>query len=54
MTVSPAVAGWTRDASGDAAAPVLLGASYFGIVILCVALLRLLQATWPIATRPAS
>jgi hypothetical protein len=30
---------------------VLLGASYFGVVILCVALLRLLQATWPIEAK---
>jgi predicted MFS family arabinose efflux permease len=51
MTVSPAVAGWARDVSGNVAAPVLLGASYFGVVILCVALLRLLQATWPIEAK---
>lgn len=50
MTAAPAVAGWTRDVSGSAAAPVILGAALLGGVVLSVALLRLLQATWPIET----
>jgi MFS family permease len=54
MTVSPAVAGWTRDVSGNVAAPVVLGASFLGIVILCVVLLRLLQSTWPIETEASA
>jgi MFS family permease len=49
MTAGPAVAGWTRDISGSAAAPVLLGAVLLICVVLIVGMLRLLQATWPIA-----
>jgi predicted MFS family arabinose efflux permease len=50
MTVGPALAGWTRDVSGSAAAPVILGAALLGGVILSIGVLRLLQATWPIET----
>ncbi len=50
MTVGPALAGWTREVSGNTAAPVILGAALFGGVILCVGVLRLLQNTWPIKT----
>ena len=54
MTVGPAVAGWTRDISGSAAAPVILGATLLVGVIVSVGVLRLLQATWPIETgRPS-
>lgn len=49
MTASPALAGWSRDASGNAAAPVLIGAAMMIGVIVSVAVLRLLQRTWPIA-----
>ena len=51
MTVGPVLAGWTRDVSGSAAAPVILGATLLGGVILSVGVLRLLQATWPIETK---
>jgi MFS family permease len=54
MTVGPALAGWTRDASGSAAAPVILGAAMLVGVILSVGLLRVLQATWPIETESSS
>lgn len=50
MTMGPAVAGWSRDVSASAAAPVILGAALLGGVVLSVAVLRLLQATWPIET----
>ncbi len=49
MTASPALAGWTRDASGSAAAPVLLGAAMMVGVIVSVGALRVLQRVWPIA-----
>ena len=45
MTVGPVLAGWTRDVSGSAAAPVILGAALLGGVILSVGVLRLLQAS---------
>lgn len=48
MAVGPALAGWTRDQTGDPAAPILLAASLLVIVVLLVSLLRLLQVTWPI------
>ena len=48
MTIAPALAGWSRDFSGNAAAPVLLAAAMMVLVVLSVALLRLLQAVWPI------
>jgi predicted MFS family arabinose efflux permease len=53
MTVGPALAGWTRDVSSSAAAPVILGAAFLVVTILSVALLRLLQATWPIEMESA-
>jgi len=48
MTVAPALAGWVRDVSGSAAAPVILGAALLAVTILSVIILRLLQAAWPI------
>ena len=48
MTVAPVLAGWVRDVSGSAAAPVVLGAVLLAGTILSVAILRLLQMTWPI------
>lgn len=48
MTVGPALAGLTRDASGSAAAPVVLGAAMLVGVIVSVGLLRVLQAMWPL------
>ena len=54
MTASPALAGWTRDFSGSAAAPLILGAGLLGGVILNVGILRLLQVTWPIETASTS
>ncbi len=50
MTVGPALAGWTRDVSGSAAAPVILGAAMLAGVVVCLGMLRLLQAIWPIET----
>lgn len=58
MTVAPALAGWSRDISGTAAAPIFLAAGMMVMVILFVGLLRLLQRIWPIETdamaRPAA
>jgi predicted MFS family arabinose efflux permease len=54
MTVGPVLAGWTRDVSGSAAAPLILGAALSGGVILSVGVLRLLQATWSIETASTS
>lgn len=48
MAAGPALAGWSRDATGSAAAPVLVGAAMMLGVILSVALLRMLQRMWPI------
>jgi hypothetical protein len=48
MTLGPALAGWTRDASGDPAAPVIFGAILLAGVMVFVGSLRLLQAAWPI------
>jgi predicted MFS family arabinose efflux permease len=48
MAVGPAVAGWSRDATGSAGAPVLIGAAMMLGVVLSVVSLRLLQRSWPI------
>jgi len=48
MAVGPALAGWTRDAIGTVAAPVLLGAAMLALAVVCVLLLRVLQRLWPI------
>lgn len=48
MTVFPAVAGWSRDFSGAAAAPLYLAACLVAASVACVLLLRILQAGWPI------
>ena len=49
MTLVPVLAGWLRDWSGSAKAPVLLSALLMASVVVCVLLLRVLQAKWPIA-----
>lgn len=48
MTLVPALAGWLRDWTGSAKAPVLLSALLMASVVVCVVLLRTLQAKWPI------
>jgi MFS family permease len=48
MTAGPALAGWTRDISGSAAAPIILGAAMLIGAVLLVGTLRMLQAVWPI------
>ena len=48
MAAGPALAGWTRDASGSAAAPILLAAAMMALVVFWVGILRVLQALWPI------
>ena len=48
MVVCPVLAGWSRDATGSVAAPVLLAAALMAGVILSVAVLRLLQRSLPI------
>jgi predicted MFS family arabinose efflux permease len=48
MTAGPVLAGWTRDTTGSAAAPVLLGAAMLVCVVLSVVGLRILQRAWPI------
>jgi MFS family permease len=48
MTAAPALAGWSRDLTGDTAAPLILAATLaFGVVGMTL-LFRLLQHTWPI------
>lgn len=54
MTAGPVLAGWTRDASGSAAAPVLLGAAMLVCVVLSVVGLRILQRAWPISENDPS
>ena len=48
MTISPMLAGWTRDVSGSAAAPIVMAAVMMLIVIISVGIFRLLQKMWPI------
>jgi predicted MFS family arabinose efflux permease len=48
MTAGPALAGWTRDISGSAAAPIILGAAMLIGAVLLVGTLRMLQVVWPI------
>jgi MFS family permease len=48
MTAAPALAGWTRDSSGSASAPVIFAAVMLAGVVLCVGCLRGLQRSWPI------
>jgi predicted MFS family arabinose efflux permease len=52
MTVGPVLAGWSRDASGSVAAPILLGAAMLVCVVLSVVALRVLQRAWPIRGTP--
>ena len=54
MTLAPAVAGWTRDASQSAAAPVVLAAAMLTAVALLVGLFRVMQAAWSIEPRSAN
>jgi len=51
MTLVPVLAGWLRDWTGSAKAPVLLAALLMASVVVCVVLLRTLQAKWPIDAR---
>jgi MFS family permease len=51
MTLVPVLAGWLRDWTGSAKAPVLLAALLMASVVVCVVLLRTLQAKWPIDER---
>lgn len=48
MTLVPVLAGWLRDWTGSAKAPVLLSALLMASVVVCVVLLRTLQTKWPI------
>jgi predicted MFS family arabinose efflux permease len=48
MTLGPAAAGWLRDVTGRADAPIVLGAAASVVVIAAVGALRLLQRIWPI------
>jgi hypothetical protein len=45
MTISPMLAGWTRDVSGSAAALTDMSAAMMLIVIIFVGIYRLLQKT---------
>jgi MFS family permease len=54
MTIAPPVAGWTRDVTQNAAAPVVFAAAMLVAVVLLVVLFRVMQATWsikPLAAR---
>ena len=48
MTLMPVLAGWLRDWTGSAKAPVLFSAILVAGTVLCVWLLRGLQIAWPI------
>lgn len=50
MTLAPALAGWTRDASGQVTAPLLLAAVMTALVVVAIGVLRLLQKVWTIET----
>lgn len=49
MTAAPAAAGWLRDWTTSAQAPVLFAAVMLLIVIVMLSILRALQSRWPIA-----
>jgi MFS family permease len=49
MTLAPIAAGWLRDITGEAGAPLLLSSALLVATVLGVLLVRLLQARWPIA-----
>ena len=48
MAVGPALAGWSRDESGSAVAPILVGAGMLACVVASVLAFRVLQRSWPI------
>lgn len=50
MTLMPIFAGWLRDWTGSAKAPVLFSSILVAGTVVCVWLLRGLQAAWPIET----
>lgn len=54
MTIGPVFAGWTRDASGSAAAPILLGAVMLVLAMLSVLLFRVLQKICPVTPKNTS
>jgi MFS family permease len=54
MAIGPALAGWTRDQTGDPASPILLAASLLVVAVLLIGLLRLLQVIWPIEQTASS
>jgi len=54
MTVAPPIAGWSRDLTGEPAAPLVITVAMFAAVIAAVAALRLLQSVWPIRVDQAA
>jgi MFS family permease len=54
MTVAPPIAGWSRDLTGEPAAPLVISIAMLATVVVAVAALRLLQALWPIRVDQAA
>ena len=48
MTVVPPIAGWSRDVTGDTAAPLLLAAALCLLCAASVVAFRALQRAWPL------
>jgi MFS family permease len=48
MAVLPPVAGWLRDFTGGATAPVLFGGALVALTVVALAVFRILQRRWPV------
>ena len=48
MTILPPVAGWLRDFTGGAKAPVLFGGMLMALTVAVLAAFRVLQRRWPV------
>ena len=48
MAILPPVAGWLRDLTGGATAPVLFGGMLMALTLVALAVFRILQQRWPV------
>jgi hypothetical protein len=48
MAVLPPVAGWLRDFTGGATAPILFGGALMALTLVALAAFRILQQRWPV------
>ena len=52
LEIAPVLGGWSRDVTGNTAAPVVLAAIMLAMTMLLVGVFRLLQKVWAIEMPP--